>query len=139
MEDLKRFLYVLLQCTWGILQTLVGFCVFLRWCKAPHERYHGAVVTRWKLRSGMSLGLFLFVPEGVYGDGFLVHEYGHTIQSLILGPLYIPVIGLPSVLWCNLPCFVNLRRKTQRTYNSMYAERSANFWGEKITKERAEL
>lgn len=136
---MKRFLYALLQCTWGILQTLAGFFVFLRWKKAPHELYHGAVVTRWKLRSGMSLGMFLFVPEGRYGDGFLVHEFGHTIQSLILGPLYLPVIGLPSVLWCNLPCFVNLRRKKQCSYNSMYAERSANFWGEKITKERAEL
>lgn len=29
----------------------------------------------------------------------LVHEYGHTIQSMILGPLYLIVIGIPSTLW----------------------------------------
>ena len=136
---MRRFLYILLQCTWGIVQTVVGGFVFLRWRKAKHECFHGAVVTRWKLRSGMSLGLFLFVPEGTYGDGFLVHEYGHTIQSLLLGPLYLPVIGLPSVLWCNLPCFIAMRRRKQCPYNAMYAEKSANFWGEKITKKQAEL
>lgn len=26
------------------------------------------------------------------------HEYGHTIQSRYLGPLYLLVIGLPSIL-----------------------------------------
>lgn len=28
----------------------------------------------------------------------LVHEYGHTIQSLMLGPLYLAIIGIPSTL-----------------------------------------
>jgi hypothetical protein len=26
------------------------------------------------------------------------HEYGHTFQSRWLGPLYLPVVGVPSVL-----------------------------------------
>lgn len=28
------------------------------------------------------------------------HEYGHQLQSYILGPLYLLIIGLPSGLWC---------------------------------------
>ena len=27
------------------------------------------------------------------------HEWGHTRQSLLLGPLYLPLVGLPSLLW----------------------------------------
>ena len=27
------------------------------------------------------------------------HEYGHCRQSRILGPFYLLVIGLPSLLW----------------------------------------
>jgi hypothetical protein len=29
----------------------------------------------------------------------LWHEFGHYRQSLLLGPLYLPLIGLPSVCW----------------------------------------
>lgn len=48
----------------------------------------------------MSLGLFIFMFGGRYiGDEeTLKHEYGHSIQSKILGPLYLIVIGLPSLM-----------------------------------------
>lgn len=136
---MKQFWYTVLQILWGFPQTLLGFAVFLRLRKATHYRYHGAVVTEWKKRTGMSLGLFLFVPEGDYGKDFLVHEYGHTIQSLLLGPLYLVVIGVPSVLWCNLRCFINFRRKKCISYQKLYAERWANHLGEKITGEKVRL
>jgi hypothetical protein len=56
-----------------------------------------------KVRHGaVSLGLFVFWSDT--GDGVFtldernrLHEYGHTIQSRILGPLYLPVVGIPSV------------------------------------------
>ena len=28
-----------------------------------------------------------------------VHEYGHTVQSMILGPFYLLAVGLPSIIW----------------------------------------
>lgn len=46
---------------------------------------------------GVSLGDFIFLP--VYTNQKSVnHEYGHHIQSLILGPLYLIVIGIPSAI-----------------------------------------
>jgi len=128
---MKTNVYSILQILWGLPQTLLGFAVFLRFCKEPHYRYHGVVVTEWKKKKGLSLGLFLFIPEGDYGKDFLVHEYGHTIQSLLLGPLYLLVIGLPSVLWCNLPWCVAFRRKKKILYRSFYTECWADRWGEK--------
>jgi hypothetical protein len=56
-----------------------------------------------KVRSGaVSLGFFIFWSD--VGNGqFLLdernkhHEYGHSVQSRILGPLYLLVVGIPSV------------------------------------------
>ncbi len=136
---MKQIGYGILQILWGFPQTLLGFAVFLCTVKAPRYHYHGAIVTEWKKRTGLSLGLFLFVPEGEEGKDFLVHEYGHTIQSLLLGPLYLIVIGIPSVLWCNLPCFAILRSQRRISYQKLYTERWANRLGEKTIGEKARL
>ncbi len=131
--------YGILQVLWGLPQTLLGFAVFLRFRKAPHYRYHGAVVTEWKKRTGLSLGLFVFIPEGDFGKNFLVHEYGHTVQSLLLGPLYLFIVGIPSAVWCNLSWCESYRRKKKCSYQFLYTERWANRLGEKSTGEKARL
>ncbi len=134
-------LYILIQCTWGLLQTLAGLAVFLRERGQPRFRYHGALVTRWRSAgSSVSLGLFVFVSDALgerEAGPVLVHEYGHTLQSLLLGPLYLPVIGLPSVAWGFHPRFVRLRRERSLPYSAFFTERWASRWGEKVTGERA--
>lgn len=42
---IKYTLYWLVQCTWGILQTLLGLVFFLKYAHCKHEFYHGAVLT----------------------------------------------------------------------------------------------
>ena len=85
---LLKIVYLLLQCTWGIIQSSLGLMVFLYFLKAPHEIYHGAIYTKWNLKGGISLGLFIFTPdkEEIWCQQMAVHEYGHTWQSLMLGP-----------------------------------------------------
>ncbi|MDE7280284.1 MAG: hypothetical protein K2N36_00900 [Ruminiclostridium sp.] len=142
---MKIFLYRLCQCTYGLLQTLLGFLMFLKYIKNPHYTFHGAIVTEWHSGSSLSLGMFLFVstiykekPETreLY-DRLVVHEYGHTIQSLLLGPLYLIVIGLPSVLWAALPFLRKRRRERKISYYSFYTESWANAWGEMAAKEKS--
>lgn len=136
---MKTVWYSVLQIIWGLPQTLLGFAVFLRLHKKPHFRYHGAIVTRWNKRTGLSLGFFLFIPEGEEGKEFIVHEYGHTIQSLLLGPLYLIVVGIPSLLWCNLPLFEKIRRTQKISYQAFFTECWANCLGEKMTGEKVQL
>lgn len=146
---MKRCLYVLWQCSWGALQTLMGLVVFLMHLDCPHFWYHGAVVTRWSSSSSVSLGLFLFVADDVsslakdcttdaqrkdFADRLLVHEYGHTIQSLLLGPLYLLVIGIPSSYWGNSRRCIERRRYEQLPYCAFFTERWANLLGEAVTK-----
>ena len=137
---MRTALYILWQCTWGIAQTLVGAAVLLFNLGKPHRLYHGAVVTEWSSGSSVSLGMFIFLSERTNPatkQKLLVHEYGHTLQSLMLGPLYLIVIGLPSILWAGLPCCKKHRRTKQISYYSLYSEHWANRLGEKITKEPA--
>ena len=148
-EKIKNLLYRIWQCTWGILQTLLGFIIFLKHYKNKHFTYHGAIVTVWELKTSVSLGLFVFVTsepffakkyegqisEEELSNRLLVHEYGHTIQSLILGPLYLIIIGVFSTLWGFFGS--KKRREQQIPYGAFFTEKWANSLGEKVTGEES--
>lgn len=130
--------YIIMQCTWGLLQSLAGCILYLGNRKKEHFWYHGARVTYWGNRGGISLGMFIFLPDTCKGErDLLVHEYGHTIQSMLLGPLYLFVIGVPSISWAMIPYFIKKRREKKMSYYSFYTESWANRWGEKVTHEKS--
>ncbi len=138
---MKYIPYILWQCTWGLPQTLVGLMIYLKNIKCKHYFYHGAVATEWKdPHHGVSLGLFIFVPKEPQKDTIkkqahkrlVAHEYGHTIQSLLLGPLYLLVIGLPSFTWCMLPYFRKLRKEKKIPYSALYTEKWADYCGREL-------
>ena len=147
---MKKILYIVIQCTWGIIQTSLGFIIFLINIKNKHYFYHGAIITERKVKSSVSLGMFVFtttnpmkdkriknrIPDEELSKRLLVHEYGHTIQSLIFGPLYLIVMGIPSTLWGFLPCFQK-KRNSGVSYFSFFTEKFANYLGEKVTKEKS--
>lgn len=151
VTPMKIFLYRLQQCTWGVLQTLLGLIVFLLHWQDRHFSYHGAIITVWRAKSSVSLGLFVFVTDEPYfaekfsgrmsvaelSDRLLVHEYGHTIQSLLLGPLYLLLIGIPSTLWGFSPALNRKRKEAQISYFSFFTERWANALGERVTGTRS--
>lgn len=165
-------IYIMMQCTWGLPQTIAGLFVFLRHRKSPHSFYKGCIRTDWNRQDGVSLGLFIFVAgnhasppevasteptsaEVAYtkaasseaastaassqqpscrktssaNERMARHEYGHTLQSLLLGPLYLLVIGLPSFLWCQLPFFQERRKRRHISYYSFFPERWADALG----------
>lgn len=146
---MKAFWYRLIQCTWGCLQTLLGLIVFLMNFSCRHYSYHGAIITEWKNPSSVSLGMFVFVTANPYfakrfegtipteelSRRLLVHEYGHTIQSLLFGPLYLIVMGIPSTVWGFLPQLAKKRAKEKISYFTFFTEKWANHLGECATGE----
>ena len=137
MTDRVRFACVVaLQVTWGLPQTLLGLAVRVASGWPQAMRYRGALVVTWPHRSGLSLGLFVFVPAGCKRN-IVVHEYGHCLQSLILGPLYLPVVGVPSLAWAQVPACGRRWREGRVSYYSFWPERWANALGERVTGERA--
>ncbi|MCR4855876.1 MAG: hypothetical protein K5908_06870 [Erysipelotrichaceae bacterium] len=135
MRKFRLFIYYFLQMTWGIIQNALGFLIWLYvLLTGPKEErrfFYGALVTRWYNRASMSMGMFLFL--GTDEERVIVHEYGHSIQSLLLGPFYLPVIGIPSFIWANSRHFIRERRKGRYHYTSFYPERWANHLGRRFT------
>ncbi|MCL2299841.1 MAG: hypothetical protein FWC27_06815, partial [Firmicutes bacterium] len=106
MKSFKLIVFYLLHWTWALSQNIaggIGFLLLLGKCR--HERFHGAVVTYVSAKNfgGVSLGMFIFMNpdrnEGWVHDT-RIHEFGHCVQSILLGPLYWLVVALPSILWC---------------------------------------
>lgn len=88
----------LLKFLWQLPQNLLGLGLLLFY---KHEKqYHSLNGVRFystsEMISGISLGDIVIMNRDDMFEG-LHHEYGHHIQSLILGPLYLLIIGLPSL------------------------------------------
>ena len=91
---------------WELPQNLLGGSVLaahtalrpVRGIRRDRERLF--VETR---HTAVSLGWFVFWARGENRwfvlDGWTRdHEHGHTYQSRLLGPLYLPIVGVPSAM-----------------------------------------
>ena len=124
-------LHTILHYSWCLPQTLLG--LIIRGCgheeivkcdKSWHSGY--LVGVAWLKDSMFSLGRHVFYPtDGVITltDKTIRHEFGHSKQSLILGPLYLPVIALPSLIW---HWWYYAGKKKKMSYYAFFTEKWAN-------------
>lgn len=92
------------------------------------SRSVGAKVYLQKTKGGVSLGKYIFINQD-YTDKEIVikHECGHVKQSKILGPLYLLVIGIPSILHTWLNNYIGCCWKNGKyNYYHFYTEKWAN-------------
>lgn len=92
----------LLRWLWEFPQCLLGFILTLIYKVEYKETFKGIPIYAGKFSGGISLGLYIIMDESKWKynrNQIKAHEFGHTRQSLYLGPLYLIVIGLPSILW----------------------------------------
>lgn len=136
----ERFLYMLLF-IWQLPQALVGLIILL-FCpdrKVFERKRFTTCFTAKNFGGGISLGPICVVRTSCSKNpAYVAHETdGHTLQSRILGPLYLLVIGLPSLLYVTV-------QKDRVKYNRFYTERWANKiagitvtpWGSLVFKSR---
>ncbi len=148
---LTRIIYIIIQCAWGAPQSLCGLILLLLLGKQKRGVYRCAVLTQYspstlprffRNLASVSLGMFIFVnrgenprPEAV--SAVASHEYGHTIQSLLLGPLYLPLVGLPSFLWCRRYSKHRAAYASRGiSYYSRYPEKQATKLGERVGEKK---
>lgn len=76
--------------------------------------------TAENMKGSISLGNFAFLSKTKAKKiANIKHEQeGHTVDSKIFGPLYLPVIGIPN--------FLHSKSKKNKRYYDFYTERRAN-------------
>ena len=138
--SLKRFLFYFVQWTWGLPVNIIGgiaflICTKIRKRRWQHFGYAYMVYLPWNA-GGLSMGLFIFMKDQHSSKKWTyntrIHEYGHTWQCLLLGPLYYIVVAIPSMIWCNL--LGGYRKKHNISYYKLYCEGWANAFGQKFSK-----
>ena len=131
---MKKFLEVLLQIImiiWQIPQVLVGL-ILLAWYHKSLKlirTYRFVRVYCCKISGGISLGCFALLSKYSCDEDSIKHEaIGHAKQSRILGPFYLLVVGLPSILHAGLNNIIGCCRKYKEGYYHYWTEK----WADKI-------
>ena len=111
---------------WELPQLLLARLVTKKEDRLVHT-VDGVQIYKTKRIDGLSLGDRIFInPECYEGTWLVKHEFGHVIQSRILGWLYIPVIVIPSYLWYLANTLNKRQPQWLATYN--YYQFYTEFW-----------
>jgi hypothetical protein len=117
--------------TWCLPQTLVGLVIKLIETKniKKVETYKLNTQVNWiDWDYGVSLGKYILV--GTYDEDTGVnefdaknHEFGHVRQNFMLGPLYLILVGLPSITF-------NIISQYNDEFGSHYYQRYPENWAD---------
>jgi len=119
---------------WQFPQNIAGWVLSRRAERWPYICNDGKEYRIYFLslfRAGVSLGNYV-IFDPIYKkyidllDVAVKHEHGHQIQSMYLGPLYLIIIGLPSMLG-NI--YSRVFHKDSEWYYSQPWEKSADKLG----------
>ena len=125
----------ILLAVWQLPQLFVGLgvLIYLKWKgrnfirdiieswgieRLPGHSYPESLVYRVGFRIGVSFGPIVFLDRlAPYAS--VRHELGHSGQSLILGPLYLIVVGIPSFIMSLMSSF-SYRHSSGKFYAGYY-------------------
>ena len=105
---------------------------FIGASKVENNKYKDAAIWFTKYNIGVSLGRYIIINNRYkgnnryidYNQNTIKHEYGHCIQSKILGPLYLIIIGIPS----GIHNILDRKGKTKNDYYDYWCEK----WADKL-------
>ena len=127
MKKINNYIKDSIKWLWQFPQNMLALCIEGILCKAAYRegRADGnTIIVNIVLPSAMSLGDYLFVNP-MSSQKTIQHECGHSKQSDILGPLYLIVIGIPSLLH-NMAHYLCSKIGIKWNYYSFYTESWAN-------------
>lgn len=124
-----KFKEFFIECIWQLPQNLLGILYkeFISEDIITRVNYNAKDYECYLTRSGggVTLGRFIFVNQRFIDlEETILHEIGHTKQSRILGPLYLIIIGIPSIIWAGLRRIIPALKKIN--YYSFYTEKWTN-------------
>ena len=125
MKTIKEILLSI----WQLPQLFIGLLLFA-WYRSSivecTQREYATIFSATRMKGGISLGQIIICSISVYNrENDKNHEYGHSKQSLILGPLYLFVVAIPSLIWAI--CYKN-NPNDKNGYYKFYTEK----WADKL-------
>ena len=106
---MKKFLFYLVQWTWGIVQNVLGLFLFLCLCYRKKRVFHGAVVTTWK-QGALAGYILVFIAVLIPLAALLLKtphkiltKYGYLVSKLqlLLNQSILFISGCLSILSCD--------------------------------------
>lgn len=137
------WLYYLLNCTWGILMTLIGWIVTLALLIAGKKPEKFGPIYCFKIKpswGGFETGL-MFVRDTTSTEYVSYHELGHTFQNAIMGPFQVFIIFIPSAIryWYRYLKYDRKNISAPTDYDAIWFEDSASTIGQAYKLYKDEL
>ena len=129
MKKINNYIKDSIKWLWQFPQNMLALCIEGILCKAAYREGKAdgnTIIVNIVLPSAMSLGDYLFVSP-MSSQKTIQHECGHSKQSDILGPLYLIVIGIPSLLH-NIVHYLCSKIGIKWNYYGFYTE----YWANKL-------
>lgn len=123
--------------TWGILTTLVGLFISLGLIITKHKPQKYYWIHCFKLKEnwgGFSVGT-TFVRDTTSIEQVSEHEFGHTMQNTLFGPVAIFICYIPSIIRYFIIVSKQKKGKETKPYNSVWFEASASDCGKILVGE----
>lgn len=122
MKKISSYIKNLLMWLWQFPQNMLALCIEGILCEAAYREgiVGGNTMIYNDVLPTMSLGNYIFV-DTMSSQKSIQHEFGHSKQSNILGPLYLIVVGIPSLLHNIVHCLCS-KIGIKWNYYSFYTE-----------------
>lgn len=123
--------YWALSLTWGIIASLIGaFAALGALCLKGKPEANGPsfIVRIGKGWGGVSMGPFALCSEDA-SEHTRRHEFGHSLQNALMGPLWPFLVGIPSAVRYWIFAYRRKRGKPNPEYDSAWFEGTATEWG----------
>lgn len=142
---MKRFLqvlYWLISLTWGALSSIPGLLVALfaiLFLKGKiHKNGFTFIVEFGGNWGGLNLGAVSFCggyttvcKDENWFEHTRRHEFGHSMQNLIFGPLMLFIVGIPSFIRYHYQNYRRSKGLPNKDYDDIWFEFQASSWGYK--------
>lgn len=137
---LLGILYWIIQLTWGALMTIVGllvtsFCILFLKGKA-HRNGYSYIVEVGGNWGGLELGAVALCggytttcPNKDWFEHTRRHEFGHSLQNLIFGPLMLFIVTIPSAIRYHYQNWRTKKGLPNKEYDDIWFEYTATKWG----------
>lgn len=139
---MKKVLYWIGQLTWGIVMSLIGLitaliCILFLKGKV-HKNGYTIIIEVGGNWGGINLGCISLCggyttvcPDENWFQHTRRHEFGHSLQNLIFGPLFPFIVAIPSAIRYHYQNYRNKKGLPNKEYDAIWFEGQATRWGTK--------